>query len=223
MKKHLSGPEKSPKSGNPAQQLIVFLHGLGADGNDLLSLAPFFQTAFPNAHFASPNAPFDCDMATPSFSYNRGFQWFSLLEYRLEPMLAGMKISEPILNEYLDAKLAELNLPMSKLALIGFSQGTMMSLHTMLRRSPACGAIVGFSGALVGEENLAQEIKSRPPVCLIHGDADMVVPYASLAAAEKILRDEQVPVQVHTRPRLGHSIDEEGIAIALRFLQANLL
>ena len=211
----LAGPEMPPKSGK-AKHLVVFLHGLGADGNDLLGLAPLMKDALPDAHFASPNAPFACDMA----SY--GYQWFGFTDHSMPALLAGVERARPLLDRYLDAKLAALKLPWSKLAVVGFSQGTMTGLHTLLRREESCAAIVGFSGALIAGPTFKNEIKSRPPVCLMHGDADMVVPFAQLAEAAAALRDAGVPVEAHPRPGLGHSIDPEGLEIATRFLRRHL-
>ncbi len=208
----LTGPERAPLEGT-AKRLIVFLHGLGADGNDLIGLAPFFAQAFPDAQFLAPNAPEPCDMAP------YGYQWFSLREWTMESKLRGTQAAAPTLNAYLDAQLARFSLDDSALALVGFSQGTMMSLYTALRRSKPIAGIVGYSGALIGAELLADELKSKPPVCLIHGMADQVVPFAAMELAENALHAAGVAVEAHARPNLPHSIDEEGIEIAIRFLQ----
>lgn len=208
----LSGPESQPASGGKPDSLIVFLHGLGSDGQDLISLAPFFAPQLPGAHFISPNAPYPCDMAP------MGYQWFSLRDWSPATMLKGAHEAAPALNLFLDAQLKRFGLPDSKLALVGFSQGTMMSLYTALRRPKPCAGVVGFSGALVGE----QGVTAKPPVCLIHGDQDMVVPFGAMALAEALLKHEGVAVTAHARPDLGHGIDPDGIDIACKFLKSKL-
>ena len=205
----LTGPELPATSGT-TKRLVIFLHGLGADGNDLLSIAPMLD--LPDTHFLSPNAPFPCDMAP------YGYQWFSLQDRDPTRILPEIRVAEPILNAFIDAQLAKHQLTAKDVALIGFSQGSMMSLHTAPRRAEAIAGVVGISGALFGADLLASEIKSRPPICLIHGTHDDVVPFVAMAAAETTLRSNNVSVEAHARPRLGHGIDEEGIAITRAFL-----
>lgn len=209
----LSGPEVLPTSGGKAKQLVIFLHGLGADGNDLISLSQEFSRTLPDAHFISPNAPFPCDMAP------FGYQWFSLQDRNPEKILAGVKNAAPILNGFIDAKLEELSLGDKDLALVGFSQGTMMSLYVSLRRPESCAGVLGYSGALVGAETMAEEIKSRPPICLLHGTADMVVPYQCMTAAQEIFTKTGIDVECYTCEGLGHGIDMAGIEIGRKFLQ----
>lgn len=206
----LNGPEKKPASG-VTKRLVIFLHGLGADGNDLIGLAPMLD--LPDTHFLSPNAPFDCDMAP------YGYQWFSLLDRNPARILEGITIAAPILNAYIDAQLTRFNLAPKDVALIGFSQGSMMSLYTAPRRAEPLAGVVGISGALFGGDVLASEYRSRPPVCLIHGTADEVVPFAAMGSAEAMLKNNGVSVEAHARTGLGHGIDEEGIDITNRFLR----
>ncbi len=208
----LDGPRYGPASGQAPKQLIVLLHGLGADGNDLISLAPYFAQVLPEAAFVSPHAPFPCDMAP------FGRQWFSLQERTLETMLGGVRMAAPILDGFLGAELEKAGLTAERLALVGFSQGTMMALHVGLRREAGPKAIVAFSGALLAPELLPEEIASRPPVLLVHGAADEVVPAQSLPAAVAALEANQVPVTQELRPGLGHSIDERGLQLAMGFL-----
>jgi phospholipase/carboxylesterase len=206
----LNGPEMPARSGT-TKRLVIFLHGLGADGNDLLSLAPMLD--LPDTHFASPNAPYPCDFG------GGGYQWFSLLDRDPTRILPEIRRAEPILNAYIDAQMAKHQLAAKDVALIGFSQGSMMSLHTAPRRAELIAGVVGISGALFGAELLATEIKSRPPICLIHGTHDEVVPFVAMGAAETTLKTNHVSVEAHARPRLGHGIDEEGIAITAGFLK----
>jgi phospholipase/carboxylesterase len=209
----LNGPVHKPASGAKARQLVVLLHGLGADGNDLIGLAPHWAPLLPEAEFVSPDAPFPCDMAP------FGRQWFSLRDRSPATILDGVRAAAPILDAFIDEALASRGLDERRLALVGFSQGTMMSLHVGLRRARPVGGIVGFSGALVGAESLAQEIRSRPPVLLIHGDADEVVPPQALPMAVRGLEAAGVPVEILVCPGLGHGIDEEGLKRGGGFLQ----
>lgn len=210
---NLSGPSQKPASGGKPQQLVVLLHGLGADGNDLIGLAPYWATVLPEAEFVSPNAPFPCDMAP------FGRQWFSLQDRTPEAVLAGVRAAAPILDAFIDDALAARGLDGGKLALVGFSQGTMMSLYVGLRRATAPAAIVGYSGALIGADSLATEARARPPVLLIHGDADEIVPFEALDRAATGLKSANVPVQTLRRPGLGHGIDDQGLRAGGQFLQ----
>jgi phospholipase/carboxylesterase len=208
----LDGPRLAAADGRPARRLVVLLHGVGADGNDLIGLAPAFARLLPEADFVAPDAPFPFDMAP------FGRQWFSIQEVSPERRLAGVRAAAPFLDAFLDAELARRGLAEADLALVGFSQGTMMALHVGLRRARAVAGILGYSGMLAGAEALAGEIRSRPPVRLVHGDADGVIPVAALPAAEAVLKGLGVPVDAHRRPGLGHGIDGEGIALGLDFL-----
>lgn len=212
----LEGPRFGPAAGGKPQSLVLLLHGLGADGNDLLSLAPYWAKLLPNTEFVSPHAPFPCDMAP----YGR--QWFSLQDRSPSMILAGVKAAAPILDAFIDAELKKRGLAEDKLALVGFSQGTMMSLYVAPRRSRAPAAVVGYSGALVGAESLVVDGKSRPPVLLVHGDADPVVPFQAMAAAATGLKAAGVPVETLARPGLPHSIDDEGLTRGGAFLAQRL-
>jgi phospholipase/carboxylesterase len=208
----IDGPRVGPASGGRPRQLVLLLHGLGADGHDLIGLAPHLAQLLPDAVFVSPHAPFPCDMGP------FGRQWFSLQDRNPNVMLAAVQASAPILNAFIDAELARFGLSDDKVALVGFSQGTMMSLYVALRRATAVAGVLGYSGALVGPDLLAREIKSRPPVMLIHGDADPIVPFAAMGLAEQTLRSAGVPVETMRRPGLPHSIDEEGLEAGGNFL-----
>lgn len=208
----LSGPGYGPLSGGAAKRLVILLHGIGADGNDLIGLAPHLAQLIPDAAFVAPNAPFPCDMAP------FGYQWFSLQDRSPAAMLAGVRAAAPILNGFVDDSLHRHGLQESDLVLIGFSQGTMMSLYVAPRRQRPCAGVVGFSGALMGAAELAAEIRSRPPVLLVHGDADPVVPFQSMAAAAQGLAGVGIEVETHRRPGLGHGIDPTGLELAGIFL-----
>ncbi len=151
-----------------------------------------------------------------------GRQWFSLQDRSPAALLAGVRLTAPLLDAFLDDELMKRNLTDERLALVGFSQGTMMALHVALRRARPCAGVLGYSGALIGADRLAAEIRARPRVCLIHGEADELIPVTALPAAEQALRAASVPVEAHTRPRLGHGIDEEGARLGGRFLASVL-
>lgn len=212
----LDGPGFAPSSGGAPGQLVILLHGIGADGNDLIGLARRWAEFLPHAEFLSPHAPFPCEMAPA------GRQWFGLTDLNPEAVLEGARRCAPILDAFLDTELEKRDLSDDRLALVGFSQGTMMSLFVGLRRKKPCAAILGYSGMLVGPETLESEIAARPPVMLVHGDADLVMPVLFLPAAGETLRRCAVSVEIHVRPGLGHGIDEEGIALGGRFLEKAL-
>ena len=209
----LEGPSIEPASGGAAKQLVVLLHGYGADGNDLIGLAPHLAQALPDAAFVSPHAPFACEMAP----YGR--QWFSLTDRAPARKMEGAQMCAPILERFLDLELANRKLSDADLALVGFSQGTMTALHVGLRRVTPPAGILGYSGALVGADSLGDEILVRPPVMLIHGDDDPVVDYTLHKLSLSTLEALDVPVEGHTRPGLGHSIDAEGLALGVDFLR----
>jgi len=212
----LEGPRFGPAAGGAPQSLVLLLHGLGADGNDLISLAPYWAKALPNTAFVSPHAPFPCDMAP----YGR--QWFSLQDRTPAMILAGVRMAAPVLDAFIDAELEMHGLSDDRLALVGFSQGTMMSLYVAPRRPRAIAGVVGYSGALVGADLLAGEVESRPPVLLVHGEADDIVPFQAMAAAATGLRAAGIAVETLARPGLPHSIDDEGLLRGGRFLAERL-
>lgn len=208
----LDGPRLDPTSGEPPRQIVMLLHGVGADGNDLIGLAPYFQRVLPDALFIAPNAPEPYEMAP------FGFQWFSLQDFSADARLTGVQATAPVLDRFIDEILDAHELADENLVLIGFSQGTMMALHVGLRRERPLAGIVGYSGMLVGPELLADEIRSRPPVLLTHGDADQVLPPEALGLGAKALEALGVPVRAAMRPTLGHGIDEDCVKLGMLFL-----
>ncbi|MBL8631211.1 MAG: dienelactone hydrolase family protein [Rhodospirillaceae bacterium] len=226
-----SGPTLPPSDGNAAKSAAIFLHGYGSNGDDLIGLAPFFAQSLPNTVFYSPNAPEKWEGG-----FFGGFQWFTLAGYDPEAlrrnaatapgiydrMFEGAVKASGFLNSYIDTVMAHHALPASKVALIGFSQGTMMALHVGLRRTEALAAIVGFSGAMVGTAKLPAELKSRPPVLLVHGEADPVVPVEALGEIKKSLSANNVPYDALTVPGLQHGIDPTGANRAAAFLKPKL-
>jgi len=209
----LSGPSHPPHSGGKPKRLVILLHGLGADGNDLIGLAPYWAPLLPDAEFLSPNAPFPCDMAP------FGYQWLSARDPSPEARLAGARAAGAILDDFIDESLEARGLSERDLALVGFSQGTMMSLFVGPRRERQLAGIVGYSGRLIAPQLLAAEIRSRPPVLLVHGTDDPMLPYASMAEAAAALKAVDVPVETLTCPGIGHSIDGEGLQRGGQLLQ----
>jgi phospholipase/carboxylesterase len=212
----LDGPRLAPRSGN-ARQLVVFLHGYGADGNDLIDIGRAWQQLLPQAAFVSPNAPEPCSQAPV------GRQWFALTFRDPNERWVGVNKAAPVLERFIDAELARDNLPASALALVGFSQGTMMALHVGLRRAVPPAGIVGYSGLLVlppdGDiEKVAAEIKSRPPVLLVHGDQDEFIPPQALFQSAQGLAAFGVSAEWHLSPGVGHGIDPEGLRHGGEFL-----
>lgn len=205
----LNGPELAPKRGS-VKQLVIFLHGYGSNGDDLIGLAPLMRDALPDAQFLSPNAPTPCGMGGP------GFEWFQLMDRSAPARLAGTQAAAPVLDAYITAQCERFGLAERDIALVGFSQGTMMALHVAPRRERALAGVVGFSGMLAGG---VDGIRAKPPICLIHGAYDDVVPFEAMSMAEQALSEAGLTVETHARPHLPHSIDPEGIAIANAFLQ----
>jgi phospholipase/carboxylesterase len=217
----LDGRRLEPRSG-VAKQLVVFLHGYGADGNDLIDIGRSWQQLLPDAAFVSPHAPRPCGQAPT------GREWFPLTMRDPNERWDGVNAAAPGLNAFLDAELARRGLTDSALALVGFSQGTMMSLHVGLRRATAPAAIVGYSGMLVTPTNeadidrFAAEIRSRPPVLLVHGDQDQLIPVQALMHAAQGLAALEVPVEWHISPGVGHGIDQEGLRQGGEFIVRRL-
>lgn len=212
----LDGPRLAPKSGT-ARQLVVFLHGYGADGNDLIDIGRAWQQILPDAAFVSPHAPSPCAQAPV------GREWFGLTFRDPDERWRGVNAAGPVLEKFLATELARHGLPATALALVGFSQGTMMALHVGLRRDVSPAAVVGYSGMLVTPrdgpaEAIAGEITSRSPILLVHGDQDQVIPVQALFLSAQGLASLDIPVEWHLSSGIGHGIDEEGLRHGGEFL-----
>jgi phospholipase/carboxylesterase len=204
----LDGPRIPPASGRP-KQLVILAHGYGSNGDDLIGLAPYLSRALPEAVFVAPNAP------DPIPGYPGGYQWFPIS--RIDPVLMaqGVRQAGPDLDGFIDQELRRYQLPASACALVGFSQGTMLSLHVGLGRAEPLAALLGFSGMLPG----AAAPKSRPPVLLVHGDRDDVIPIGALFASLQALGAAKVPAMWRISGGVGHSIAPDALELGARFLK----
>ena len=218
MAAELDGPRLAPQSGGPARQLVVLLHGYGADGNDLIEIGRAWQGLLPHCAFVSPHAPEPCAGAPT------GRQWFALTFRDPNERWVGVNKAAPVLERFLDAELARLKLAPAALVLVGFSQGTMLALHVGLRRQTAPRAIVGYSGLLVEPpqaqaEKFLAEIRSLPPVLLVHGDRDELIPVQALFHAANGLATLGLSVAWHVSAGIGHGIDQDGLRYGGEFIR----
>jgi phospholipase/carboxylesterase len=214
----LDGPRYGPHSGGPVKQIILLLHGYGSNGDDLISFAQVWRDVLPDALFLAPNAP----ERLPG-SWGDGYQWWGLTEYTPEAMARGAAGVAPVIDRFIDRQLELHDLSERDMALVGFSQGTMMALHVGPRRERQLACILGYSGLLVGAEALARELRSKPPVMLIHGAEDPMVPVASMRRAEAELARLGLAVSSHVSPGLGHSVDQIGLQLGADFVSSALM
>jgi phospholipase/carboxylesterase len=209
MAEKINGPRIEPKSG-AAKHLVVLLHGYGADGQDLIEIGRQWRALLPDAAFVAPHAPEPCAMSP------MGRQWFPLTMRDPDERWRGVVKARPTIDSFLDAELARLGLDESRLVLVGFSQGTMMALHVGLRRARAPAAILGYSGVLIGPEHLDEATArdprgSPPPVLLVHGDQDAMIPLEALFDSSEALAKANIPCQWHLSIGVGHGIDNGGL------------
>lgn len=207
----LNGPRLAPLSGSAPDALVVLIHGYGSNGDDLISLAGMIRPSLPNAAFVAPNAP----SHIPHMAAAR--QWWPIETFSMAERAAGAAAASPRLDAFLTNELEAADLPSSRLLLVGFSQGTMMALHVGLRRDAPVAGIIGISGMLVAPDRLETDIRSRPPVLLIHGTQDDVVPFRSMALAQEKLTAAGVTVETHASPGVGHSVAADGLSVATVF------
>jgi phospholipase/carboxylesterase len=208
-----TGPSLPPLSGEKPDSLVVLIHGYGAEGEDLLSLGKVWQSLLPNTMFVAPHGPVICEL-NPS-----GKQWFGLKDWDPSRILKEIQAITPAFNRYLDNLLKTYNLSSEKLALVGFSQGAMLAIHVALHR-PACAGVVAYSGAFLNDP---RELKiARPPMLLVHGTEDQVLPSTASQAAEETLKSLSVPVRLTLLPGLDHGIDERGLGQGGAFLKDHL-
>lgn len=219
MTRALATGRRAPASGE-TRSAVVFLHGYGANGADLLGLAEPLAPYLPDTLFLAPDAPEHCAGAP------MGFQWFPIPWIdgsAPEEQEAGLMRAAEDLQAFLDGVMLDEDLLPEQLALFGFSQGSMMALHVAPRREDPVAAVVAFSGRLLVPEDLSESALCRPPVLLVHGDADEVVPVQSLPEAAQALQDAGwSEVYAHVMKGTGHGIAPDGLSVALAFLRERL-
>ena len=208
----LDGPRLPPAAGGAPRQLVVFLHGYGADGNDLIGLGREWAKLLPHTAFVSPHAPEPCGAAP------MGRQWFNLTFRDAGELVRGVKQAAPALEAFLEAELKRHHLPARSLALVGFSQGTMMALGVGLKRQPPPAAIVGYSGALATIEALPAP-GTAPAILLVHGDMDELIPVDAMFMAREQLAQAGLAVEWHVAQGIGHGIDAQGLHLGGAFLK----
>ena len=212
LSKIVNGASLKPRSGTRPKNIVLLLHGFGSCGTDMISLAPQWQDALPDTLFLAPHAPERCGMM------GAGYQWWGLSGFAPSALAAGAASAAPAIDAFIDRKLTEYGLTEADLALVGFSQGTMMALHIGLRRPGTVAAVVGYSGMLTATTGLAHSELSKPPVLLVHGTADPVVPIAALHMAESQLKRLGVEVTTHTSYGIPHSVDPVGLRLGRDFV-----
>ena len=208
----LDGPRLAPISRTKPTGLVVLLHGYGSNGEDLISLARVIQPSLPGIAFVAPNAR----SLMPRMA--NAHQWWPIETFSAAERARGVAGAAPDLDRFLSSELESHGLASDRLLIAGFSQGAMMALHVGLRRQQPIAGIIGISGMVVNPESLEAEITNRPPVLLIHGTADDVVPFRSLELASEALDAAGVPIMTHVSRGLGHSVDQEGLAAAAAFV-----
>lgn len=211
----LDSYEILPLSDKPSS-CVIFLHGYGADGKDLIGIGKTWQAALPETVFLSPDAPYPCEMSA------FGRQWFSLADYTIPAMEREIQVVWPKLESYITTVSNHYNIPLNKIILCGFSQGTMMALYIIPRLATPLGGVLGYSGRLLDEKALAAGKNTETPVYLVHGEADPVVPIESWHHAHANLKNHGYTVDGYTTPHLPHGIDEEGIEKGLTFIRQAL-
>jgi len=208
----IEGPRIEPAAGGPARSLVVFVHGYGADGSDLIAIGREWARRLPHTAFAAPSAPEACAEAP------MGRQWFALTFRDPHELRRGVAGARPALDSFLDAEMQRLGLDDAATALVGFSQGTMLALHAGPQRKRRLAGIVGYSGLLADPDALMRDGVHKPPVLLVHGERDELIPAQAMLLAAQGLAAAEIPVEWHIEPGLPHGIGRDGLALAADFL-----
>ena len=217
MSKIVNGSSLQPASGGRPKQIVLLLHGFGSNGADMIALAPHWQALLPDALFLAPNAP--RQMGGLAAAY----QWWPLSAFTPQALASGAASAAPAIDAFIDRKLGQYGLGEADLVIAGFSQGTMMALHVGLRRSRQVAAIVGYSGMLTGGPELDRLPITKPPVLLVHGSVDPVVPVAALHAAKSALDQLGIDATTHVSTGVGHSVDPVGLRLGGEFAAQRLV
>jgi len=200
---------------NP-KYLVIFLHGYGSNGHNLLDLSHEFERAMPEAHFISPNAPQAWEGGFPD-----AFQWFSLANVGIggnpKQLASDIEKANNILGNFIEKQLQRFKLSPENLFLIGFSQGAMMSMYHGLVMPKKIAGIISYSGKLIIPQIFGGQINSKPNICLVHGEQDSVVPFVNFLEAKKILDEHEIPFESHAVKNLDHTIDIHGIKAGIGF------
>ena len=212
----LSGPSLPPFAGGRPRKIVVLAHGFGASGQDLNGLALGWRAQFPHTAFYAPDGPDKVPGMEEGFQM--GYQWWPIRNFSAAESEAGLTYAAPIFNAFLDKILDHAGLTEADLALVGFSQGTMLTLHVGLTRANPVAGILGYSGAIAAPKLLEPAIRSRPPVQLVHGDLDQMIPPMAMDSAASFLRRNNVPVETHVSARIGHGIGPDGVDLGEAFL-----
>jgi len=213
----LSTTSISPLSGNKPKQAIILCHGYGGDGKDISSLAINWQRFLPDAIFLCPNAPEVCSINP------QGYQWFDLSSDKEEEILEKSLLAEEKLSLYLDQVTENFDLEASSLALVGFSQGCMISIQTSIKKIKKINCLVGYSGKIINQKHLTNNINSKPKIFLMHGENDTIVSPTYLLEAKEYLKNHKISVKTKIFKNCEHKIPVEGSSLGLKFLKKNLL
>jgi phospholipase/carboxylesterase len=208
----IDGPRVAPASGREARSIVILTHGYGSNGEDLISLAPFWRDSLADTAFVAPNAPEPCPDAPG------GYQWWPVWN---PDRAAGVRGAAAVLDAFIESELARYGLSEDRLALVGFSQGTMLALHVAPRRERQLAGVIGYSGMMIDSDET--DLRTRPPILLVHGDADPMVPVAAFHNTEGTLRRLGFELSAHVSHGLGHSIDMDGLRLGGTFLSRVLI
>lgn len=213
----LNATSVPPLSKNKPQQAIVLCHGYGGDGRDISVLAMNWQRFLPDAIFLCPNAPEICSVNP------QGYQWFDLTSEKEEIILEKTLIAEAKLNTFLDQVIENFQLVPANLALVGFSQGCMISIQTSIKKEKKINCLIGYSGKIINKKHLSENINSKPKMFLMHGEKDIIVPPTHLLEAKEYLKKNGINVKTKMFKNCEHRIPVEGTSLGLGFLKKNLL
>ncbi len=208
----LDGPRVPPARGGKPDSLVIMLHGYGSNGADLISLAPYWARALPGTAFVSPNA------IEPVPQAPGGYQWFPISNLDPHLMEQGARAAAQSVDRFIDRECQKYGLAPDQVALVGFSQGTMMALHVALRRERPLAAVLGFSGVLVGGRRLKDEMRAKPPILLVHGDRDPTIPIPAMFDSAEQLAAAGHGAQWHISYGVPHSIGPDGLELGGAFL-----